>query len=335
MIAKIQPRTLRPALLAALSGVLAFSGWSAAAAAAAAGDRGAGPGGAKACSTTSHAAQLACRAEALDDYWIAIGNCANLDEATEVRECRREARADWLEGRGECGEQFDARQEACDFLGQDPYVVDLEDIDFVNPGDIGGAVAPNPYLPLVPGTRFHYANEEAGELVEVSVTYDTLEIAGVECVVVRDVVTDADSGDLIEDTDDFFAQDTEGNVWYLGEIARNYEDGLLTDLEGSWRAGVDDAKAGIVMKRYPLVGAVYRQEFLLGDAEDVARVQSLSGSAEAGDYDCTGNCLVTEEFTPIEPGVVEFKYYLPGTGHVLTVDPDTGEREVLVGISSF
>ena len=332
MNAKIQRRTLRPALLAVLSGALAAAGWVAAAEA---GNHGARPMDTMACSATSRAAQLACRAEKLDDYWIAIGNCANLDEATEMRECKREARADWLEGRGECGEQFDAREEVCDEIGQDPYVVDLEDIDFVAPGDIGGTVAPNRYLPLVPGTRFHYENEEAGELVEVSVTRDTIKIDGVECVIVRDVVTDADSGELIEDTDDFFAQDVDGNVWYLGEVARNYEDGLLTDLEGSWRSGVDDAKAGIVMKAMPMVGDVYRQEFLLGDAEDIARVVNLSGDEETDGYGCAANCLVTEEFTPLEPGVLEYKYYLPGTGKILTVDPETGEREMLVGTSTF
>lgn len=331
MRAKTDWQSPRHMLLAALSGALAVIG-SAGPAAGEGGDVAQGP---SACSATSRAAQLACRAETLDDYWIAIGNCANVADAAEAQECKRDARADWQDGRGECAEQFDAREAVCDLLGPGPYVAELASIEFVDPAHIGNSVAPNPYMPLVPGTRFHYENEEAGELVEVSVTYDTLEIAGVECVVVHDVVTDAESGDLIEDTDDFFAQDVEGNVWYLGEIARNYEDGLLTDLEGSWRAGIDDAKAGIVMKAIPMVGDVYRQEFLLGDAEDVAQVQSLSGSAAAGDYDCSGNCLVTEEFTPMEPGVVEFKYYLPGTGHVLTVDPDTGEREVLVSISTF
>jgi hypothetical protein len=277
-----------------------------------------------ACSVTSKAARLACNSEKLDEYWIAIGNCANLDEVAEVMECKREARGEWGDGRDDCMEQFEAREGVCDALGQAPYVPDFSPDRFPDPLTID-----NEYLPLMPGTVRTYRNEEAGETVVVTVTDESLEISGISCRVVSDVVTD-DDGRLIEETDDFYAQDDEGNVWYCGEIARNFEDGLLVDLEGSWRAGVDDAKAGIVMNAHPMVGDVYRQEFLLGDAEDIARVISITGSATVPGASCAGDCLVTEELTPIEPDALENKYYARGIGNIRTVDMVTGEEEVLV-----
>ena len=316
-------------LLVAAVAALAASG------AAVAGGYGHGRHGAKACSTTSAAARLACGNEVADGYWIAIGNCTNLSDRHEQRDCREEALADWRAARKECGEQFKAREEVCAEIGQAPYDPEVDPENFVNPLAVGGDVAPNSYLPLVPGTRYVYENEAAGESVVVEVTRDTLELEGVECIVVRDVVRDSESGDLIEDTDDYFAQDVQGNVWYFGEIARNYEDGVLVDLEGSWRAGVDGAKPGVVMFAAPQVGDAYRQEFFLGDAEDLARVTSLAGSAESPYASCSSTCLVTDEFTPIEPDVLENKFYLPGIGKILTLDPETGEQEVLVDIEVF
>ena len=116
----------------------------------------------------------------------------------------------------------------------------------------------------------------------------------------------------------------------FGEIAKNYEDGELVDLEGSWEAGVDGAKAGIIMKADPQVGDVYRQEFFLGDAEDMGEVLSLSGDETVPAADCDNECLVTKDYTPIEPDVEENKYYAPGVGPILEVDVETGERVELV-----
>lgn len=288
-----------------------------------------------ACAATSRAGRNACANEATDDYWIDIGNCANIADASERPGCRQEARTAQQEALLECGDVFAARQDVCVALGQDPYDPQIDPSQFADPADIGGTIAVNPYLPLKAGTRFEYVSKHSGEKVVVEVTYDTIEIAGVTCRIVHDVVTDLTTGELIEDTDDYFAQDLQGNVWYFGEIARNYEDGLLTDLDGSWRVGIDDAKPGILMKAAPQVGDVYRQEFLLGDAEDLAEVIKLNGSASSPYTSCAGNCLVTGEFTPLEPGGFEKKYYKPGVGKILTLKPETGEREVLVKVSSF
>jgi hypothetical protein len=288
-----------------------------------------------ACATTSRAGLNACTHEASDDYWIAVGVCANLGDATQRPRCRQEAVNEKTDAVEECQEVFEARQEVCEALGQAPYDPEIDPARFVDPDDIGGAVAVNPLLPLKAGTRYKYVGRQAGERVVVDVTYDTIEIAGVTCRIVRDVVTDLESGELIEDTDDYFAQDVDGNVWYFGEISRNYEDGVLTDLEGSWRAGNDGAKAGILMKAVPEVGDVYRQEFLLGEAEDLAEVLNLRGNASSPYTSCSNSCLVTGEFTPLEPDGFEKKFYKPGVGMILAVDPEDGDREALVGVSSF
>ncbi len=286
--------------------------------------RGHGP----ACTLTSQAAFRACLYEITDDYWIAVGNCTNLSNTGDGWECRREAVMAWNEGREECSDQYGARQEVCDALGEAPYDPEIDPANFVDPDDIGDSVAPNPYFPLTAGLVRIY--EGGNETITVTNTGDTKEILGVTCAVVRDVVQE--DGEIIEDTLDWYAQDKEGNVWYFGEIALNFEDGQLTDIEGSWTAGVEGAKAGIIMKAEPAVGAVYRQEFSLGDAEDMGEVLSTTASASvpAPGASCDGNCVLTRDWTPLEPDVEEHKTYAPGVGPILEVDLETGERVELV-----
>lgn len=152
------------------------------------------------------------------------------------------------------------------------------------------------------------------------------------CVVIRDVVED--DGEVIEDTKDWYAQDIHGNVWYFGEAVQDFENGELVSIDGSFTAGVNNAKAGIIMKAAPAVGDVYRQEFSLGNAEDAARVLSLTGSAAVPAARCRRDCLVTRDFTPLEPGVFERKFYAPGVGSILEVNPKTGKRLELVEIKN-
>jgi hypothetical protein len=122
--------------------------------------------------------------------------------------------------------------------------------------------------------------------------------------------------ELTEDTFDWYAQDAAGNVWYFGERTEELEGGKVTSREGSWEAGVDGAQPGIVMLADPVVGETYRQEYLKGEAEDIARVIDLAGHAtvKAGTYD---DVLVTEEWTPLEPKILEHKSYARGVGVVL------------------
>lgn len=285
------------------------------------------PAAAGACDRTTEVAGYACRNEAKDDYWIGVGRCANVAGNGARNTCLRDAEAQLEEAKEECGEQAEARTQLCAALGQAPYDPQIKPQDFLSPEQT--AQQPNPYLPLVPGSEHVYRNDADEEIITVTVTTETLEIMGVEAMVVRDTVTGLD-GELIEDTEDWFAQDVHGNVWYFGEISLNFEDGRLVDVEGSWTAGVEHAKPGIVMPAAPKAGMTYRQEFDLGGAEDAGRVLDTQGSESTPAASCAATCLVTEDFSPLEPDAVEHKYYAPGVGLILELDPESGERTELV-----
>jgi hypothetical protein len=164
----------------------------------------------------------------------------------------------------------------------------------------------------------------------VTVTDDTRQVMGVECVVVRDKVFL--NGGLIEDTFDWYAQDKKGNVWYFGENTKEYENGKVVSTKGSWEAGGDGAMPGIVMQADPKVGETYRQEYYPGEAEDMAKVLSLNESATVP-YGSFDHLLMTREWTPLEPNVVEQKYYAPGMRTVLEVGvKGTSDRVELIDI---
>ncbi|HEX4667743.1 MAG TPA: hypothetical protein VH207_14195 [Chthoniobacterales bacterium] len=216
------------------------------------------------------------------------------------------------------------RQAACEKLGPAPYDPVIDPANFVTTID-------NPYFPLPPGTTFTYLTPDQVNKDVFAVTHNTRVIDGVTCVEVHDSVY-AD-GVLTEDTLDWFAQDKEGNVWYFGENTAEFEDGLLATLEGSFMAGVNSDKPGIIMKAHPAVGDFYRQEFSLNNAEDFAQTISLNASVTIP-YGTFIHCLKSLETTPLEPDARENKYYAPGVGNVLTVDLVTGERNELVSITT-
>jgi hypothetical protein len=202
--------------------------------------------------------------------------------------------------------------------------VELEPADFV-------AWIDNPYWPMAPGSRWTYretAGDGSVQHVVVTVTDRTKRIAGIDATVVHDVVSE--EGEVAEDTFDWYAQDKAGNVWYLGEDTKEYENGKVKTTEGSWEAGVDGAQAGIVVLAQPKVGTAYRQEYYAGEAEDRGKVLSLDERAQVpfGSFD---GLLMTADTTPLEPKVVEHKYYAKGVGPVLTVSvSEGGDREELV-----
>ncbi|MEJ7732790.1 MAG: hypothetical protein WKG00_26755 [Polyangiaceae bacterium] len=188
----------------------------------------------------------------------------------------------------------------------------------------------NPLYPLVPGTELTYTAPD-GETVVVTVTSDTKLILGVTCTVVHDQATIA--GEVIEDTFDWFAQDQDGAVWYMGEDTKEYSGGRVVSTAGSWEAGVDGAKPGLVIPATPTVGMKYRQEYYACEAEDYGEIVELAASATvpAGMYN---GCLKTQDTTPLEPDVLEEKYYCPGVGLVLSVDVASGDREELSTITT-
>ena len=280
------------------------------------------------CTNTSKAAFRGCQNAVRDDYWITIGICTNESNPEVREECKEEAKLVRNEDRVLCGEQFEARQDICEDLGEAPYDPQIDPGMFVDPAEIGKTVAPNPYFPLVRGNK--WVLKGGTETITDTVIEETKVILGVTCATILDVVDD--DGEVIELTKDWYAQDIYGNVWYFGEIAQDFEEGELISIDGSWKTGRDGDKAGIIMKAVPEVGDVYRQEFSLANAEDMGEVLSVTGTESVPAASCDGDCLVTKDFTPIEPDVFEHKYYAPGIGIILEVDMETGERVELVEV---
>ena len=211
--------------------------------------------------------------------------------------------------------------------GEDPYEPDIDPSRFTTEID-------NPYLPFTPGRRWVYEGEteDGVERIVVEVTSATREVMGVETVVVRDTVSV--DGEVVEDTYDWYAQDDEGNVWYFGEDTHEFEDGVPVNEAGAWEAGVDGAQPGIVMQADPEVGAPYRQEFLEGEAEDMGQVIEVSTSVTtpAGRF---GDVIVTKDWTPLEPEVIEHKHYARGVGLVMEEKVEGGDERIeLVEASS-
>jgi hypothetical protein len=188
----------------------------------------------------------------------------------------------------------------------------------------------NPWFPLPVGLTWTYQKDTDEGLEEVVVTVlpQTKTILGVVCVVVH--ATETLDGELVEDTFDWYAQDADGNVWYLGEDSTEFENGMPVSTAGSWEAGVAGAQAGIIMLADPPIGLTYAQESAPGIAEDMATVLALDAAAVVP-FGAFAPCLQTEDFTPLEPGISEWKYYAQGIGLILEEDED-GERTELVSV---
>jgi hypothetical protein len=188
----------------------------------------------------------------------------------------------------------------------------------------------NPYWPMKPGSHWVYSEVENGEAqrVDVTVTDRTRVLGGVAARVVHDQVTR--KGQLVEDTDDWYAQDSHGNIWYLGENTKEYENGKLKTTAGSWAYGVDGAQAGVVVPSDPKQGMRYREEYWAGHAEDAAEVLS-AGSQVQVPYGRFKDAVLTRNFSGLEPTVEEMKLYARDVGPVmeLLVSGGSGRTELL------
>ena len=192
----------------------------------------------------------------------------------------------------------------------------------------------NPWFPLQASTTFVYRGVKHGKPSRdvVTVTRRTRVLDGVRCTELTDRLYLA--GRLAERTTDWYAQDESGNVWYFGERTAELDaQGHVTSTEGSWQAGVDGARAGIYMPARPRVGQTFSQEHYAGHAEDRFRVLSLRASVSTPAA-TSHRALLTREWTPLEPGVVDHKLYVRGVGMVKEESVKGGdERAVLVAVT--
>jgi hypothetical protein len=296
------------------------------------------------CSATADVQLHACAAEARDDFRVGKVLCMNLGDPAERQGCFAENREARDEARRLCAEQRAARRDLCADLGESRYDPSFEPESFDD--DFGDLTSPNPYFPLAIGNRWGFVGGD--ETIEIEVRDATKLIAGVTCVVVNDRVEV--SGRVVEDTDDWFAQAKNGDVYYCGEEVKDYEffpgdapeAPELVSIDGSFKVGRDGDKPGIAFRASPTAGAVYRQEFSPGNAEDAARVLSTAyGYGEDADLDqlvpqdlaellCADDCVVTHEFSPTEPGAFGRKYYAAGIGFFLETNPLQGEAVQLI-----
>ena len=211
-------------------------------------------------------------------------------------------------------------------LPQGSEPVHLDPADFTTEID-------NRYFPMAPGSRRVFRETDAEGAVRrvvVTVTNTTKTILGIETRVVHDVLTE--DGQVAEDTYDWYAQDAEGNLWYMGEDTKEYENGKLKTTEGSWEAGVDGAQPGVIIPAHPKPGMAYREEYYAGQAEDGAEILSLNAHAKVP-YGTFDHVLQTRNFTPLEPNLVEEKFYVQGVGPVLEITVTGGsDRTELLSI---
>lgn len=299
----------------------------------------------KYCSATADAQYQACQNEARDDFHRTRAICINTVNASARAECFDEAEDAEEEANTLCGTQRMARRNLCGMLGEQRYEPNftpgLFDRDFTR------LTKPNPYFPLRIGNQWEY--EGGDETIRIEVLNKTKLIEGVTCIVVRDLV-EVD-GQPVEDTDDWFGQRLNGAVDYCGENVKDYEtfagdnpaEAELVDIAGSFKHGRDGAKAGTQFLATPQVGNVYRQEWAPGEAEDAAKIASVNyfygSNATLDRYAprllvdrmCSSKkCVVIREFSPKEPDNFQYKYYAPGIGLFLDINPNTVSIKQLV-----
>lgn len=200
----------------------------------------------------------------------------------------------------------------------------------INPARFS-VVVNNPYFTLTPGTTYTYKSQgpDGAEINKVMVTNRTKKVMGVATRVVWDRVWL--DNQLSEETFDWYAQDEAGNVWYFGEDSKEYEKGKAASAKGSWEAGVQGAQPGIVMQANARPGKPYRQEYRKGEAEDMGQVLSVNQTVKAP-YGSFNDCIKTKDWSAIESGSVEHKYYSKAVGNVV-LETENGDRKRVALVS--
>ncbi len=298
----------------------------------------------KFCSNTASYLFAACGAEADDDLFKAKAICINISDGTQRRTCLSEARTARSEADRNCLAQHAGRRDACQLLGEDRYDPAFEPAMFVD--DFSHPTNPNRYFPL--GIGYRWESQGGDEVNVIEVLDQTKLIEGVRCIVVQDMVFK--DGKLVEDTDDWFALAKNGDVYYCGEEVKDYETFSgdmpalpeLVSIDGSFKWGRDGDKGGLFFRVAPFNGDVYLEEFSLGNAEDVTEVLTTTYAfglnreldkfvpRQLVDIFCASDCVVTKNYSLLEPGIFARKYYASGIGVILEVNPMTGETVQLV-----
>jgi hypothetical protein len=294
------------------------------------------------CTQTADTLLDACRASVRDDGAVGKAICINVTDQSARDACLDDLADSQLESDQLCLDQHDTRITACGVLGEARYDPDFRPARFDNPMRPS---RPNPYFPLGVGKHWEYRSATQVDIVDV--VNETKKIAGVDCIVFRDQVFEG--GFIHEATDDWYVPAKDGSVWYFGEEVKDFETFRgdkpvrpeLVNIDGSFKAGRDGDKPGIIALAAPHVGDVYLEEFSLGNAEDVTEILSTTysyGQNRALDENvprelvqrfCAGNCVVTKNYSLLEPGLFARKYYARGVGTILEVE-NTGEVVQLV-----
>jgi len=294
------------------------------------------------CTQTADTLLDACKASVMDDGAVGKAICINITHPSARNTCFDDLADSQDEATQLCEGQHDTRLAACGVLGEARYDPDFRPARFDNPKRPSN---PNPYFPL--GVGKHWEYRSATQVNTVDVVNETKLIAGVRCIVFRDLVFEG--GLIHEATDDWYVPAKDGSVWYFGEDVKDFETFKgdnplrpeLVSIDGSLKAGRDGDKPGIIALASPKVGDVYLEEFSLGNAEDVTEIQSTTYSyghdpvldegvpKELVQRFCAGNCIVTKNYSLLEPGLFARKYYARGVGTILEVE-NTGEVVQLV-----
>jgi len=288
------------------------------------------------CSQTADTLFNACRAGVTDDSLVKNANCINITNTAKRDDCLSELQSDKSDALQLCRDQHQWRLDACAVLGEQRYDPGFHGSKFDS--DFRNLTKPNPYYPLNIGYKWKYKSLSK-ETNTVEVQNRTKSIHGVTCIVVLDQVFKG--GFVTESTNDWFAQATNGTVWYCGEEVKEFETFKgdkplkpeLVNIEGSFKAGRDDAKPGIIFEVSPKTGDVYLEEFSLANAEDLSQILSVNyafGSdadldqmvpQQLADHFCGNHdCVVTKNISLLEPNVIERKYYARGIGVFLEVE---------------
>jgi len=300
------------------------------------------------CTETAFTLHEACYAGLAADRLVRKAVCMHVADTDERAGCFADREEQRQEDKDLCDGQKLTRLQACKLLGEGRYDPPFEPALFDDPRT---PTKPNPFYPLTVGNKWQYGGTE-GEVNTIEVLNETkLLESGVRCLTVLDRVEK--DGFATEVTDDWFATAKDGTTWYCGEETAVYEtfEGdepkteELVGIEGSFKAGRDGDKAGIIFLAKPKVGDVYLEEFSLGNAEDVTEILSTTYSfgqnaeldhlvpQEVATRFCNGDCVMTKNYSLLEPGAFAHKLYAPGVGVIVEVELDSDTVVQLTGCS--